>query len=455
MLGILYLFWIFVIGYYLMLKLTPWFHHATLGDETHQRPTPPAWMFQLPFAWVLGALVVNWTNFALCNFQRSISTTLFTMLLAGTASVWILLTEFKNKEQSHFCLSLKAMWKNTGRAEWVYLALVLILAAYTNLYTLHESAKEVLISQGVFSDFAPHISLIRSFSVGENFPPQYPHFAAGDIPYHFLFHFLVASLEFLGLPLSWSFNLPSIISLSSLLLLVYVLAVRVSGIKAVGYWALIFIFFRSSWAFFQFAQNYHMSQLPEAIWETSYYVGKTPNAGWGMWTLFNTFANQRHLAIGICGAFVALILLLPQVEARIFGAKEENRLQAWRMGNTQRAVFIGVFLGAIAFWNGATLIAGLLVLFGFALSSRHRLEYILVAVIAVVLASLQSKWFIAPGKTPVAAHFVFGFLAEDKSIPGVISYIWQAYGLLVPLFLISLFYWRKYAGIGKSGTSNP
>ena len=310
-----------------------------------------------------------------------------------------------------------------------------------------ENAKAIQISAGVFSDFAPHVSLIRSFSVGENFPPQYPHFAAGDIPYHFLFHFLVSSLESLGLPLSWSFNLPSIISLLSLLLLVYVFAMRITNMKMVGILALVFIFFRASWAFFQFAQSYELSQLPQAILEIDFYAGKTPNAGWGMWTMFNTFANQRHLSFGLCASFIALILMLPLVEANLFKIAEDKSSQKWRIECIQRAIFVGVFLGSIAFWNGATLMAALMVLAGFALTSRHRFEYVLIAVIAVVLATIQSRWFINPGKSPLNASIVFGFLAEKKTIWGVASYILQAYGVLLPLFLLSVFYWRKYAAI--------
>ena len=447
MLGLLYLLWIFIIGYYLMLKFTPWFDYATLGDKVHEKSSVPAWMFQLPFAWILGALVVNWINFFLSNTTRHISTTLFTMTAAGTVAVWIVLSERKRAD-SIFFANLRRLWQGTGKAEWIYLFLALALAAYTNLYTLADNGKELLISWGVHSDFAPHISLIRSFSVGENFPPQYPHFAAGDIPYHFLFHFLVASLESLGMPLNWSFNLPSILSVTSLLLLIYVLALRITGWKSVAYWAMLFIFFRSSWAFFQFAQNYSLSQLPEAIMETDFYVGKTANARWGMWTLFNTFGNQRHLAFGISAALIAVLLMLPQLEAKLFSTKEENRPYAWRVAYTQRAVFIGIFLGAIAFWNGATLIAALLLLAGLAFNSRHRLEYIIIAVIAIILGAIQSSWFVAAGKTPISPHLAFGFLAEQKTIGGVVSYILQAYGLLIPLFIASLFYWRKYAALG-------
>ena len=43
------------------------------------------------------------------------------------------------------------------------------------------------IATKVWSDFAATIPLIRSFSLGDNFPPQYPLFAGPPIRYHFLF----------------------------------------------------------------------------------------------------------------------------------------------------------------------------------------------------------------------------------------------------------------------------
>ena len=51
MLGLLYLLWIFIIGYYLMLKFTPWFDYATLGSQQADKPRVPIWMMQLPLSW--------------------------------------------------------------------------------------------------------------------------------------------------------------------------------------------------------------------------------------------------------------------------------------------------------------------------------------------------------------------------------------------------------------------
>ncbi len=447
MLALLYLLFAFFIGHYCLLKCTPWFRVQDLRANVLQSSEGrqlPAWLFQLPMAWLVGALILNWSSFLISNVQRSISGTLAVLVLAGAASVWIFLSE-KKKADSAVFKSWRSMGQGTGKAEIFYLVLALLLAAYTNLHTLGQTLEQLRISNGVFSDFAPHISMIRSFSVGENFPPQYPHFAAGDMPYHFLFHFMAASLESLGLSLALSFNLLSILSLLSLLLLFYVLSVQISGLRAVAILAMLLIFFRSSFAFFDFAQSYGLAQLPQAIMEVDFYAGKTNNASWGMWTLFNTFANQRHLAFGLAALIGSLILTLPLVLARSRASAAENQGQMWRIESWGRAIFIGVFLGATAFWNGAALMAALMVLAGFGLASRHRLEYLVIAVLAVVLAQIQSAAFLAAGKSPVSATFIFGFLAEPRTLGGAISYVLQAFGLMLPLFIAAVIYFRRHA----------
>ena len=441
MLGLLYLLWIFIIGYYLMLKFTPWFDYATLGSPETDKPRVPAWMLQLPFAWILGALVVNWINFFLCNFNRSISTTLFTMTAAGTAAVWIVLSERK-KTDSVFFTNLRRLWQGTGKTEIAYTLLALALAAYTNLYTLTETANEVRYASAAFGDLVVHTSLIHSFSLSNNFPPQYPYFSAGDMPYHFLFQFLAASLESLGLPFALSFNIPSIISLFSMILLVYVAAVQITKLRAVAVLALIFIFFRASFAFIELLQHYHISQIPEVLSELELFIGKTQNARWGMWVFFNSLSNQRHLSFGISTAMIGLILMYP-VLIKSLEETIQKTATSWGIQSLSRAVFVGIFLGVSAFWNGATLLAALMVLAGFALRSQYKSEYIIIAIIAIVLGSLQSHWFIAANKEPIKATFNFGFLANEKTIPSVTSFILQAYGLLIPLFIIAAIYFRK------------
>jgi len=73
----------------------------------------------------------------------------------------------------------------------------------------------------LWSDFAATIPLIRSFSLGDNFPPQYPIFAGPPIRYHFLFYLVVGFLEKIGVRLDWALNIPSAISFFALILIIY------------------------------------------------------------------------------------------------------------------------------------------------------------------------------------------------------------------------------------------
>ena len=137
------------------------------------------------------------------------------------------------------------------------------------------------VGDPVFSDFAPHLAVIRSFSVGSNFPTEYPHFAGEGIRYHFFFEFLTGNLEFLGLRIDWAFNLPSILSLLAFLVLLYAFTLLLTGQKGVGLLTIVLFSFRSSFAFFTFMAD--MDLLPQAIATIAtneLHIGKTRHERW-------------------------------------------------------------------------------------------------------------------------------------------------------------------------------
>lgn len=57
--------------------------------------------------------------------------------------------------------------------------------------------------------------------------------------------------------------------------------------------------------------------------------------------------------------------------------------EAWAFRNVEIAILLGLFLGLTAFWNGAALIGGLLILAGFAVFSDGKLDYAVCAALAV------------------------------------------------------------------------
>ena len=108
------------------------------------------------------------------------------------------------------------------------------------------------ISTKAWSDFANHIPLIRSFSFGENFPPQYPLFSGPIIKYHFVFYALVGLLERGGMRIDYALNIPSILGFSFLILMIYTFSNSLFKSKAVGLLSVFFFLFNSSLDFINF-----------------------------------------------------------------------------------------------------------------------------------------------------------------------------------------------------------
>lgn len=418
MLALVYLINIFIIGNYLLRQI------YTVNNER--------WLIAPVASWVLGAISVTWLNFFICNAGESIKGSITTLAITTLASVFIVIkgrNKKVKKDYSGFFLDV------------AYLIGISILSTYIFWHSFSVNDGALHIGRTVWGDFGPHIATIQSFVEGNNFPPIYPHYANNNIPYHFLFHFFVSSLNSLGMRLDWAFNLPSLISLICVFVLIYEIAFKITRNKWVGFLAGIFFIFRSSFAFYEFSSNYALKDLFDGIDKVIIFIGKTPNENWGLWTQ-NVYANQRHFAIAIAAILLAVYLFLPLLN------KESSHKKHWGLEQPHRAIGLGILLGALAFWNGAALISGLLVLAGLALFSKARLEYVIVAVIAVFLAKLQSAYFIGLENNPVNIKYFFGFLAQEKTIAGVAEYIFQAFGLLLPLFILSVIFLkdiRKYA----------
>ena len=159
----------------------------------------------------------------------------------------------------------------------------------------------------VYGDYAPHTAMMRSFSAGNNFPTQYPHYGGADVKYHFMFQFLTGNLEYLGMRMDFAYNIVSTLSLVGFLML-YQLALRITGKMCCGVLALFLFFFRSGMAFFRFVwEHIQAGNLVETLEENTSFIGYTVNENWGLWN-FNVYLNQRHLAFGLLMVTLALYL---------------------------------------------------------------------------------------------------------------------------------------------------
>lgn len=409
----------------------------------------------LPTAFGTGVLMLTWAVYII-SWMFSVCAgaehpLFYGNLLVMTLATLVLAVLFKKKKKNIFPVAegmLTRKW--ILRKEIILFTVVAVFVTWMMFYVFH--IKDGILYSGfsVFGDYAPHTAMMRSFSRGNNFPTQYPHYGGQDVKYHFMFQFLVGNLEYLGLRIDIGYNLVSILSLTGFLMILYAISYRMFHSFCAGASALVFFFFRSGTAFWQYLwEHFRAGDLVETLRANTSFIGYTTNENWGLWN-FNVYLNQRHLAFGLLMVSAAVWIFMEWLEAGcshsengiVWIGKRIFSKDAWAGRNVKSAVLLGVFLGLTAFWNGAALIGGLLILAGMAVFSDGKLDYAICVALAVFFSELQSKLFVSG--SVMSPSFYWGFLAENKSLVGVIGYLAEISGFFfVGLVVTVVFLKRK------------
>ena len=315
--------------------------------------------------------------------------------------------------------------------------LVTLAATFLMFYTYRINGNNLLNGYSTFSDLSPHTAMVSSFGKGFNFPTQYMHFSGDGIKYHFLFYFLAGTLEYLGLPIDYALNLPSIISMVCALILLGLLAVLISSRRAAFLVAPVLVFLRSSLnVFFHFKELVGFGNTPaqaiKAILNNSSWYAVTDYDDWGIWAI-NVYPNQRHLMLGVAVMLIVIILFIPFIRrlgisisrADGFGggikafAFSKN---AWLTRSNDplypvsAALLACVLVIVMPYFHGSCLIALLLVLAGMAIVSESRLLYLIVAICAIGSSYIQTLVFSGGYKNVVTLAFEPGFILGKISI---------------------------------------
>lgn len=383
---------------------------------------------------LVGILIVSWSAYLI---SLAFSFIVSKPLLWGNAYVFALMIFFVG----YFRKRLKDVFKGVGFNFWsIGVSFVIFLVfGFLFYYTFRVDGESLLVGSTVYSDFGPHLAMIRSFSLGNNFPTVYPHFPASDVKYHFMFDFMAGNLEFLGFSIDHAFNGLSILSVVSFCLLLFQFAYKITGSFAVSVLTLVLWFFRSSLAFW----NYLSSDGLSGVFRVKKFIGETNHEDWGLWNQ-NVYLNQRHLVF----AWGVLILILLLFYSN-FAYKDQDFLTRWWKGlftkkksfDGKKVLFCGFVLGLLGFWNGAVAIVGVLILGTLMLFSSNRREFFVVLVISLPLLYLQKMFFIeGSGLEP---KILFGFLAEKKDLWGVFVYYVELLGVFLPVLMASIFIFKK------------
>ena len=450
MLGMLYLSFSGILGYEIVTGLL-------LPAKKRQAEGANQIWFLAPVSLGIGILLLTWMVYAvswLVSVCAGTENPLFygnlAGVLTGAAAVLYLGVGRRKRAADTYGLTQMITDRRAFKKELIYFGILFACVTYMMFYVFYIHGGRIYSGFTVYGDYAPHTAMMRSFSQGNNFPTQYPHFGGEDVKYHFMFQFLCGNLEYLGLPLDWAYNVPSILSLMGFLMLLYLLAVRITGKTSCGVLTGILFFFRSGTAFFAYVLEHIKSgDLLDALAENTSFIGYTLNENWGLWN-FNVYLNQRHLAFGLLVISAAVWIYMDWLEAGLVHEERglvwlKGRLfsrTAWKSRNLETALLLGMFLGLLAFWNGAALIGGLLILMGFGIFSDGKLDYAVTAAAAVFFSLLQSRIFIR-GQA-MSPKLQFGFLAEEKTLWGVIVYLFLMSGVFfLGLGVLAIFCDRK------------
>lgn len=254
---------------------------------------------------------------------------------------------------------------------------------FPKTFNYNPQKAEFLIASNVYLDFGAHLSFIRSFSLGNNFPFEVPFFANGGLIYHFMFDLYAGILEFLGLRIDLAFNIISIFSFSFLLFYTYKLSSTVfKNNRKVGLLTVIFFIFNSNLSYMTFLQkNGYNFSIFSSIWHNQFYLENSSNFFNGefissnFWNL-NTFFNQRHLIFGLLFAvFIIYSLIVSQMNQK----------------DKKPCVFLGIMLGLLPFWHTMIFLSIFLILLGFIIfekSQRNNLLYLMLVAVLFALPQL-------------------------------------------------------------------
>ncbi len=469
MLAILYLALAIFLGDRLRRLLLPPAHTLYASLSTRGIADLPAWLFDVPAAVLLGLTPAIWLTYfvawlvAAVPGLRSLANPLLPTQIITMPMLFIFSLATTNRLQERAAhRQLRAHPRDEApaagarsrdrvlRQSLVYfsvLAAFMLFGLWLMRSSFYLDGDQLHAGYSVFSDFAPHTALVSSFARGANFPTQYPHFPLDGIRYHFLFYFLCGNLNFLGLPIDWAINLPSLIGLGSFVSLLGLLAVLITGRRLAFFAAPALMFLRSSFAIFSFIRGRRgggasVIEAIRAIGQSPVFIGNTRHEDWGLFAV-NVYANQRHLLFGAALLLLLLFLMLPLLRkglrARHPDAGRHHPLlepDAWLPPDGGVLAAVLLITAALPYLHGSVLIVFLLILAVLAIFSAGRLVHLLTALVGIGAAILQTRWF--AGGTDLLSSFAwhFGFLADKPTLWRVFAYCVELYGMAFLLMLV-------------------
>lgn len=311
------------------------------------------------------------------------------------------------------------------------LAILILALSFSTWLMVHTfsydaASGSMRIAARLWSDFAAHIPLIRSFSMGNNITHiEYPIFPGEPIRYHYIFYLLIGLLERIGLRIDIAMNIFSIAGFFFLIAMVYALAVELTHRRVVGVLAIMFFLFNGTLAFLKFFTIHPLSWMtPADIVSASEFPAFAPWDGGDIlafWNL-NIYTNQRHLAPALSIALFTMWLFL-----RI-SRKKVSHPYRW-------CVSLGILLGALPYFHQPTLVIIAAILGSYVLLfPRIRIHLITTGGIATLL--IIPQLLLQPPQSGSIAWYPGFYIHDSLTLLRFVQYWFHNIGLhilIIPL----------------------
>ncbi|OGD85580.1 hypothetical protein A2164_04155 [Candidatus Curtissbacteria bacterium RBG_13_35_7] len=287
-------------------------------------------------------------------------------------------------------------------------------------------------SLGFWGDGALHLTLINSFFRDDNFWPQQPLFSGVKLSYPFLPDFTSSIFLKLGSSMRTAIAFPSVLLLSSSILLLYSIFRQVTKSKLAASLAIFILFFLGGLGFIYFFEDLIRSNAAFSTfaYPPREYTSMGNDKGLHYINLITSpIVSQRAFLFGLPLFLVIFTIIKAGLEKL-----DKNQF-----------IFAGILVGILPFFHSHTLLTLGIVLPVFALVNlinrsirevkKVILSWIMFGGIAFVLIVPQLFLFFSPSISANAIHLQLGWMAHLKNE----NFIWfwiKNTGLMIPLILI-------------------
>lgn len=307
----------------------------------------------------------------------------------------------------------------------------LIISAPIFLSSLYVHSDQLIMKGSMWSDITLHLGLASSFSSGENIHTEQITYPGTFISYHFLFHYFVGVVSFLGAESYRIFILISIINFVQLSLITYLFGKKIFSSETSGLLSFVFFCFGSSTAFFViFIAGIENGNLVSTFANHSGWLSNTYFENWGLFN-FNVYVNQLHFPFAITTFAIVTYLL----SAITFYERSD--------GNKVNYLIISLTIGSIPFFHIISCISLciILVMFFF-LSRRNRKEIFVSGLITMVLIAPQIYLWKFGNDSLLTGYpkIHFGYEIGRLDIIDISLYYLKIFGIKIILALLSLYF---------------